>query len=539
MSLLLCNIFPPDGFSNFFPRKQPAMTGKKLSGTGDNDQCCPIGGGGDGTVTGFDYNSGTYELTITTTDSSFIVDLSSLAPDGNVNGVSYDPATGQLTVTDTLGNSYTTTISSVPTTINNTLFVKRNGNNGTAQPYRFDRQYATPWAAVADASSGDTVVVYPGIYTVGASDTSARLVKDGVNVYLMPGVIIVVANAATADLFSDDNNPMVSGIYGEGELQWNSAAEMLTASNTQTRMVMRWRRVAGRSWSASDYKTLDIEVIDNEAAYAMLTVAPTVSLSESKLRYVVHNGVVNSNIAANMIRIACPGGVNIEDSQVDIDINAQAVQPITASMMMFDGIGVDTALNINAVINDTIGGQTGYIMQLRRFNNTAVINADIQATWSYGLILVPQNVGCQASGTIAIKAKVNDHAPLADLDLRGSQGGLQLDVDLNVDGASNTIGVVQANGPTGSCRRTHISGRIRSTSTTPPIYLTADPSPAMQYASLSHLTIFTNALATNNVNAGPGGITAQVNKVRSNKAMNVALFTQQGEIVQVVATTLV
>lgn len=77
-----------------------------------------------------------------------------------------------------------------PITINNTLFVKTNGNNSTAQIAKLDLAWADPLAAIGAATDDQTVFVFPGTYTMtpGAAD---RLIKNKVTLYLCPGVTLL------------------------------------------------------------------------------------------------------------------------------------------------------------------------------------------------------------------------------------------------------------------------------------------------------------------------------------------------------------
>lgn len=58
------------------------------------------------------------------------------------------------------------------------------GNDGTALPYRYDLMYATYDAAKAVAVPGDTIILYPGRYTVN------NMQFDDGKVYAYPGVVL-------------------------------------------------------------------------------------------------------------------------------------------------------------------------------------------------------------------------------------------------------------------------------------------------------------------------------------------------------------
>jgi len=94
-----------------------------------------------------------------------------------------------------------------------TLFVATTGDDTTAAPYRMDCLYSTPWAAINAATPGDVVYVFPGTYTsVAATD---RVVKDGVKMWCLPGVLII---SSTAELFYDDGGAMTSEFRGYADV---------------------------------------------------------------------------------------------------------------------------------------------------------------------------------------------------------------------------------------------------------------------------------------------------------------------------------
>ena len=77
-----------------------------------------------------------------------------------------------------------------PLIIYNTLVVSENGNNATAQRNNWNKEYLTIEAALVDAVSGDTILVFPGTYTY-----VSNLAKDGITIICFGNVVI---NNATA-----------------------------------------------------------------------------------------------------------------------------------------------------------------------------------------------------------------------------------------------------------------------------------------------------------------------------------------------------
>lgn len=82
----------------------------------------------------------------------------------------------------TVGGEDSSGVSSV--TVGNTLFVSKTGTDATGARQNFAKHYLTVAAAITAASSGDTIVIYPGTYTENITS------KDGVKFYLLENAII-------------------------------------------------------------------------------------------------------------------------------------------------------------------------------------------------------------------------------------------------------------------------------------------------------------------------------------------------------------
>lgn len=79
--------------------------------------------------------------------------------------------------------------------IGQTLFVDpTTGNDATALPGRIDKMYATYAAALTAAASTDTIIMYPGTYTI-----TTNMVKSGVSVFAHPGVVILGFGSTFSD----------------------------------------------------------------------------------------------------------------------------------------------------------------------------------------------------------------------------------------------------------------------------------------------------------------------------------------------------
>ena len=108
-------------------------------------------------------------------------------------------------------------IPSIALDIANSIFVNENGDDVTGAPYNMYTPYRNIYTAVSAAVAGDTIIVYPGLYT---HLNGEALIKEGVNLYLMEGANVVIDKVNTSTLTFNNKH----GIYGNGNLTLNSNA---------------------------------------------------------------------------------------------------------------------------------------------------------------------------------------------------------------------------------------------------------------------------------------------------------------------------
>ncbi len=87
-------------------------------------------------------------------------------------------------------------------TLNNMVFVAKNGSDSTGLVNRLDKPFLTILAAQSATTSGYTIYVYPGSYTI------SNLGKDGVSYHFMDGVNL---SFSTGFVLSANINIFVSG----------------------------------------------------------------------------------------------------------------------------------------------------------------------------------------------------------------------------------------------------------------------------------------------------------------------------------------
>lgn len=114
-----------------------------------------------------------------------------------------------LTAADVDGTEASITVAATRTNI---LVVEADGDDSTGTVGRLDLPYLTLAGAEADATSGDTIVVFPGIYTA-----QTRLGIDGVNYHFMAGAILT--KDTTDNVLFDTTGGKNIIISGDGDLR--------------------------------------------------------------------------------------------------------------------------------------------------------------------------------------------------------------------------------------------------------------------------------------------------------------------------------
>ena len=135
---------------------------------------------------------------------------------------------GTITFNNSNGTNFSVTGITSSTNLKQTLFVDPNGNDSTATKGDILRPYLTLEAAKSASTSGDTIYVFPGTYTVTTTATEG-LAKDGIAYYFSPDTII---NKATAgDIFRANGFIYGFNVYGYGNFNKTTNTGSIFSSN--------------------------------------------------------------------------------------------------------------------------------------------------------------------------------------------------------------------------------------------------------------------------------------------------------------------
>ena len=94
-----------------------------------------------------------------------------------------------------------------------TIYVATTGNDSTAAVGNISKPYLTLESASLAATSGDTIIVFPGSYTVTTTATNG-IAKDGVNYFFHPGTTI--SKSTSGHIFYDTGFTLPCNVFGYG-----------------------------------------------------------------------------------------------------------------------------------------------------------------------------------------------------------------------------------------------------------------------------------------------------------------------------------
>ena len=127
-------------------------------------------------------------------------------------------------------------------TIQNTLYVAKNGDNATAVRNRMDKPYLTILEATNNALPGDTVYVYPGTYNEGSADITASDVQ-----YWYEDGAHVICNFEVISDFAQPKNIWVDGAGTFETVGVNFGKAPVWTNNALSTIYFRGKELIGRT----------------------------------------------------------------------------------------------------------------------------------------------------------------------------------------------------------------------------------------------------------------------------------------------------
>lgn len=302
------------------------------------------------------------------------------------------------------------------TAVSNTLFVHKGGVDATAVVGRLDRAYLTITAAQTAASSGDTIIIYPGTYT----DT--LLGKAGINYHFLNGAIL---STDTANAFRNAGSLSYT-VTGDGEFVTTSGIVLSSTSagtisftakkittestaclvNSTTIVYLKVKdSITGSACSVLGSATLylDCPVIEGGS------VTSVASNSSATATLYLNSEKITSSYAAHGFSLI---GTN--------HIRGNITYTGTGKMVIFDAGATDTTFygNMNATAADeavyanaATTGSIDFYGKITGIGNIVINGASLTAEFTFhNSIVITRDEGAivQETGTVRIKSKVQN-----------------------------------------------------------------------------------------------------------------------------------
>lgn len=241
--------------------------------------------------------------------------------------------------------------------VDNTVFVMKNGDDGTGVRERFDLPFLTIGAAKAAALAGDTIWVYAGIYD------EKDLLKDDVNYYFDVGAIIGFTGADAGAIFDDGVNGaggvVTCDIDGYGSFtRGGVAAADANVINIDNSSSISFRCML---MNATGGKTL----IDIDAVNCVIQLLEILELGDANNgkalivgdaeRVLIKNCELVGSVDASLVDIS-GGNVEINDSRVEnlnAGVSADVIDKTGGTLIVDDIIIVAAAAGVNSILDST------------------------------------------------------------------------------------------------------------------------------------------------------------------------------------------
>lgn len=219
----------------------------------------------------------------------------------------------------------------------NLIFVDSVTGNDTSglRGYR-NAPFLTPAAALAAAASGDTIIVFPGTYSVTTS-----LLKSGVNWFLYPGSRLQCTNSAIY-MFDDGGNTVVSYIGGFGRLTTVASGKLVQLTGSNSYVVINCQEVncnGGISANLTD-GLLSLTVVDN-CNGRFINQGGQLHVDA---QYEISNVTVSSGALSTQIRCGGAGDIALA-ADTKIEANGDI-----GNLSITQGTAVIRCANVNGVI---------------------------------------------------------------------------------------------------------------------------------------------------------------------------------------------
>lgn len=270
------------------------------------------------------------------------------------------------------------------TNISRVLFVDPNGNDLTGSKGNISKPYQTIEAAWSAATTGDTIHVFPGDYTV-----TTNLAKDAVTYYFEEGAI--VRKSASGDIFNYDNSAIYVNdinILGYGRFYKTTTSDAVF-------------RMGGNTSLDVENINIEFDIISSTNGMGIDAVAPTSGEIKLNIKgnYVISSGSWAINASSYNGSVYINVSYIISTANIALVVNQrQGISNVISTLVKStanDGIyvaGVGATFNFNVAYS--YGTTYGYYL----YGNSSLcwvsINGNTVGIYNTGYITTTQNGNC-------------------------------------------------------------------------------------------------------------------------------------------------
>lgn len=415
--------------------------------------------------------------------------------------------------------------------IGNTLFVSTLGDDGTGIRERLDLHYATPWAAVNAAQSGDEVIVHRGVYVHDDTHPSnAKLVKDGVTVRFEEGARVVQTATSLANLFFDEGQPVTATVIGlDYENQRAVNQDIYFATHPLSNYTLRFNEFLSFARARNGNLTsMDCEIKHRRYSGQPMLWRPLASQSDVFYRWVVHKCTQENAVAGWHGPELQPQGATISNANVEVKyLNWVATRHVQFLFptRRFSGCTFDYVVdyeddNTIAGVN-TVGFHIGLLKDIVLRAKIRYKNTRTSFISCFG--------GAPVTGrcVIAIEGNSNDTIISPHVHLGGARGLFEVALDVEKDSPSAPRALLFLQGAEPSA---YVSGRVVSRDNQPILWVN-NTSGVTTHGSFRNLRLQTNGVPLTNNNPGGVIVVVQVKDTHSNASPLVNTIQQNGEVI--------
>jgi len=338
-----------------------------------------------------------------------------------------------------------------------TIFVTPTGSDILGERERLDCPYATPWAAVADAVSGtpnldpadpgfipgDLIYVLPGTYDAGSA--SLRLVKDGVKMWCLPGVVI----NNIEEPFFDDGAPMRnSEIRGMATINMVGTTNRVL-TNPLSNIVIEANEFTQEAPFLSTAGTeffMTVKIITTE------TEALQFRLGNANIEYIkYHVNQLTALTAPNVIELTDVGALPPDNITAHIDVhigelNVTQILDDDLSIVFLNNNTAHQKIFIDSVLQQDLGGavpNANYVLRINNVGGTYDIKFSAIFGGGTGNIRIPY----EGNSIVTTGTPIADLSTAGTIEMSGnwllSDGPLSNDIS-NFDNANNVTLIFNA-----------------------------------------------------------------------------------------------